>query len=80
MVVKASLPFGEWRPDVALLDNQFAAIAENVYAGANSYLPFQGLAPLTSEQLPGRVCGLAFARTATGSYVLYAGNETALLG
>ena len=78
MVVKASLPFGEWRPDVALLDNQFAAIAENVYAGANSYLPFQGLAPLTSEQLPGRVCGLAFARTATGSYVLYAGNETAL--
>src|SRR5262245_3032440 len=45
------LPFGEWRPDVALQDGQFAGIAENVFAGANSYLPMPSLAALTAQPL-----------------------------
>ena len=47
----ATIPFGEWRPDVALLDNQFASVAENVYPGANAYLPVQSLAAVTTLSL-----------------------------
>lgn len=42
------VPFGEWRPDVATLDNEFASNIENVFAGANSYLPFPSLTPLST--------------------------------
>ena len=49
---KLPVEFGEWRPDVALLDTKFAAEAENVFAGANSYLPFPSLAPFTARSLP----------------------------
>ena len=69
--------FGEWRPDIALIDNQYAAIAENVYPGPNSYLPFPGLAPITAAQLPGCI-GLTFARTLTGAYLIFAGTATKL--
>ena len=72
------LEFGEWRPDVALLDNKFATIAENVYAGVNSYEPFPGLAPITAEQLPDTCVGLTFARETGGGFVLYAGTQTKL--
>lgn len=48
---KVPLRFGEWRPDVALFDNEFIGIAENVYAGLNSYEPFAGLAPVTTQSL-----------------------------
>ena len=43
---KVPLEFGEWRPDVALLDTKFASEVENVFAGVNSYLPFPSLLPL----------------------------------
>ena len=42
---KIPVEFGEWRPDVALLDTKFAADVENVFAGVNSYLPFPSLLP-----------------------------------
>lgn len=45
---KVTLPFGEWRPDVAVLDNEFALIAENVFPSVNSYLPFQDLSAQTA--------------------------------
>lgn len=38
-----TLPFGEWRPDIAHLNTEFASEAKNVFAGANSYLPFGNL-------------------------------------
>ena len=57
------MPFAEWRPDIALLDNQFAGEAENVFAGANSYMPFPSLAPFTLTHLPSAGCGLYSART-----------------
>jgi len=64
----APIPFAEWRPDIALLDNSFAGIAENVYPTPNSYIPWPSLAPLTVDQLPTLPArGLTFARTATGS-------------
>jgi len=78
MLPDKPIPFGEWRPDVALLDVQFAAIAENVFPGPNAYLPFPGLAPITTTALPAPARGLTFARTATGSYVIYAGTATHL--
>lgn len=73
-----AVQFGEWKPDIALVDNQFAAIAENVYPAPNSYQPFERLSPLTVQQLPARCVGLTFARTATGSYLIYAGTATKL--
>ena len=45
---KIPVPFAEWRPDIALLDSQFAADVENVFPGANSYKPFPGLQPFTA--------------------------------
>ena len=76
-MAKTPLQFGEWRPDIALLDNQFAAIAENVYPAPNSYLPFLGLVPRTTP-LPAPAKGLTFARTSSGAYVIYAGTATKL--
>lgn len=78
MLPKRPLPFGDWRPDVALLDSQFAAIAENVYPGANSYLPFRGLGGVVPEALPGQCVGLFTARAADGTYQTYAGTPIAI--
>ena len=72
------MQFGDWRPDIALVDNQFAAIAENVYPGANSYVPLPGPAPITTAQLPAKCVGLTFARTLTGAYLIFAGTATKL--
>src|SRR5262245_63393601 len=78
-MAKLPVSFGDWRPDVALLDNQFASEAENVTVGLNSYKPFPGPERLTSTPLPGRVCGLTAARTITGApWKIYAGTEDAL--
>ena len=49
---KMPVQFGEWRPDIALLDSQFAADVENVFAGVNSYLPFPSLLPISDFALP----------------------------
>jgi len=48
---KVTLPFGEWRPDLALLDNQFASEVENVFPGINSYKPMPSLLPFTTSLL-----------------------------
>ena len=50
-ITKRPLPFGEWRPDIALLDNEFASEAENVFAGVNSYKPFPRLEPIALASL-----------------------------
>lgn len=43
-----TVPFGEWRPDIATLDNEFVFDIENVVIGANSYMPFASLVPLAT--------------------------------
>ena len=71
--------FGEWRPDVALLDTKFAADVENVFAGVNSYLPFPSLQPWSLHALPDPPArGLYSARSTTGEWKIYAGTETKL--
>jgi len=73
------LQFGEWRPDLALLDSQWAAIADNVFPGSNSYKPIPSLLPFTAAALPtGPAVGLTAARRADGSWAIYAGSRTRL--
>ena len=45
------IEFAEWKPDLATLDTKFASDVENVFAGANSYLPFPSLAPFSAASL-----------------------------
>jgi hypothetical protein len=51
MPQRRAIPFAEWRPDIALQDNEFASIAENVLPSANSYVPFPQLSALTNQPL-----------------------------
>jgi hypothetical protein len=69
--------FGEWRPDVALLDTKFASEVENVFAGVNSYLPFPSLLPFGVSPLA-NACGLYAARTSTGAWKIYGGTPDKL--
>src|SRR5215475_5313532 len=76
---KTIVPFGEWRPDIALLDNEFASVADGVFAGINSYKPIPSLLPYTNSTLPtGPACGLAIARLLTGGWRVFGGSSTRL--
>jgi len=75
---RIAVQFGEWRPDLALLDNQFASEIENVTAGANAYQPFKGLLAFAMTALSGRVCGLTAARKNDGTWKIYAGTTDKL--
>jgi len=74
---KLPMEFGEWRPDVALLDTKFASEVENVFAAVNSYLPFPSLLPFAITTLP-NACGLYSARTLSGEWKIYGGTATKL--
>jgi hypothetical protein len=78
MAQNTPIGLGEWAPDASLLDSSFTAIAENVYAGVNSYLPVPGLTAVETSTLSGTIVGLVFARTTTGSYSIFAGSRTKL--
>jgi len=71
------LQFGEWRPDLALIDNQFAADVDNVFPAANSYKPIPSLQPFTGGTLPGLISVTA-ARKTTGEWAIYGGTTTKL--
>jgi hypothetical protein len=75
---KAPIPFGEWRPDVALLDNKFASEALNTFASFNSYKPFPGLIALPGGVLPAEAVGLTSARDSAGTWQIFAGTRTHL--
>ena len=80
---KVPVAWGEWRPDVATLDTQFANDVENVFPAINSYLPVPSLAPFSDAVVPPppsneRVVGLCSARTTTGEWAVYAGTPTKL--
>jgi hypothetical protein len=74
---KLPVEFGEWRPDVALLDTKFASEVDNVFAGVNSYLPVPSLLPFGVTALP-NACGLYAARTLSGEWKIYGGTPTKL--
>ncbi len=75
----ATVPFGEWRPDIALLDSEFASIADNVLSTANSYKPLASLLAFTALTLPTLPCvGLTAARKLDGSWLIFAGSLTKL--
>jgi hypothetical protein len=75
--------WGEWRPDLATLDTQFAQDVENVFPGSNSYLPVPELASFSDTAIPplpltDNCVGLVRARTTTGQWQVYGGTPTAL--
>lgn len=71
------IPFAEWAPDIAELDAGVAAVARNVYPGANSYLPVNGPATY-SQALPAAPRGLALAEQQDGNFVVFAGTADKL--
>lgn len=80
---KIPVVWGEWRPDIALRDNEFAADVENVFAGSSSYMPAPDLAPFDDAIVPpppltDKIVGLASARTTTGEWRIYAGTASKL--
>jgi hypothetical protein len=77
-MAKANVPFGEWRPDIATLDSQFANVADNVYAGINSYKPIPSLLPFSAPIPDAPVQGLTAARALDGTWKVYAGTQTKL--
>lgn len=77
-MAKVPVDFSEWRPDIALLDTKFASEVENVFAGANSYLPFPSLLSFSATALPGPVCGLYAARLVGGEWKIYGATRDKL--
>jgi len=72
---KATVPFGEWRPDLALLDNQYASIADNVFTSLNSYQPCPSLIPILAASLPEQpALGVFGARHKDGTWEIFVGT------
>jgi hypothetical protein len=79
LMPKVPVSLGEWRPDLSLLDNQFAIDVENVLAGANSYRPVPSLQRYSAiAPIPDPVVGLVSFRTTTGAWGIIAGTATKL--
>lgn len=77
-MTKVPVNFGEWRPDLAVLDNEFVADVENVFAGINSYMPVPSLTPFAGSQIPEPLVGLTSARMTDGTWRIYGGSATKL--
>jgi hypothetical protein len=80
---KIPVQWGEWRPDIATLDTQFANDVENVFPGSNSYLPVPSFSTFSDAVVPPppsteRIVGLFSARTNAGEWLVYAGTPTKL--
>jgi len=70
------VPFGEWKPDLSLLDTQFASIADNVFATLNSYQPIPSLQAITHAMLGDLpALGLFPVRRKDGTWEIYAGTR-----
>lgn len=72
------IPFGPWEPDSAGIDMAVLATAKNVWPSKTGYAPIPELAAFSTDALPGRCVGTAYARTSTGAYQIYAGTSTGL--
>jgi hypothetical protein len=72
-----AMPFGQWAPDIASVDAGVAAVATNVFPQVNGYGPVPSPNPVTLP-LPDVCRGSISVRTATGSWIAYAGTATKL--
>lgn len=71
------IPFAEWLPDLADLDNPGSTVIKNVIPYNGSYLPV-GSASVISDALTARCRGAFTARNSDGTVYSYAGDETKL--
>jgi hypothetical protein len=73
------IPFGEYRPDSASLDQGTTSLAKNVIPGVNGeYLPLPGLTTY-SDPLPARPRGVIGVRASDLSTMVYVGTDTQLI-
>jgi hypothetical protein len=70
--------FGPWEPDISGVDVQALNIAKNVWASKVGYIPIPILSAVSSSVLPSKCVGIAFARTAAGGWLIFAGTATKL--
>jgi hypothetical protein len=69
----ATLPFGEYRPDINALDGTAVAAINNVIPRADGYGPFGSLEALLDE-LPDACRGYFYARNTDGTVTVFAGT------
>lgn len=70
--------FGAWAPDSAGHDTGLLSEARNVYPYAVGYGPISALAAFSTTALPSKCLGLAYAKTSSGGWVVFAGTATKL--
>lgn len=73
----ATIPFGEWLPDLPPYGLQGATVCTNVLPDAQSYRPFPSFQPVTNA-LGGTVLGGIFATDPARNNYNYAGDASAL--
>lgn len=75
---------GCWEPDSAGVGSRdeanriVLANAKNVYPLKTGYGPIASLSQLSTSSLPTKCVGMAFARTSSGGYQIFAGTQTKL--
>lgn len=73
------IPFGEFAPDIAPFNVEFASVANNVLPGINSYLPLKTLTS-ASNALDSRCVGATTMKDYDGVQYIYAGDAQKLYG
>lgn len=76
--MRATLPLGEWTPDVGGLTGSTLNVADNVLPGPNGYRPVPQFAALPSPALPGYPLGGASFVSAARIVSTFAGTATTL--
>lgn len=71
----SALAFGPWEPDVSGVDTNVLQTAKNVYASKNGYNPIPSLSAVSQSALPEKCIGIAFARTNSGGWLIFAGTR-----
>ena len=71
------VPFGDWLPDLPVLNNPGALTAKNVTPHTISYRPFKSLTAQTNV-LTGVCRGASAFRDSAGNVYIYAGDDSAL--
>lgn len=73
----ATLPFGEYRPDMSDLNAEFTAQISNVVPRADGYAPWSGFESMT-DILADECRGYFYARNRDGSVSIFAGTDDRL--
>jgi hypothetical protein len=72
------LSVGTFEPDKLDLDGSTSRLIRNVLPKGNSYGPMAGPSIYGTSTLPAQCVGLAFARTNSGGWLVFAGTKTKL--